>query len=65
MVNYTKYTFPKSSLIKAVINVLKGNNQKISIKTPVPYHGPSITTRVQDDVLENTLRRFTVFAPTV
>ena len=28
---------------------------------PNPYHGPSITSRIQDSVVANTLHRFMIF----
>ena len=35
------------------------------MKTQYPYHGPSTISHVQDDILEYTLRRFMVSAPTI
>ena len=40
-------------------------SENIPWKPQSPYHDPSITFHVQDNVLENTLRRFTVYASTV
>ena len=36
---------------------------EIIIKSQSPYHGLSTTSRVQNGILENTIRRFTVFSP--
>ena len=49
--------------IISIIKKIKKKYEKIVI--PIPYHCPSITPCTQDSVLGITLRRFTIYTPTV
>ena len=68
MVSYKNTQFFHKYIYKLFLqqNKLNGKNTRNpEIVTPIPYHGSSITSCVQDSVLRNTKCRFTVFAPTV
>ena len=43
----------------------KNKIPEIIVKSQFPYHGPSTTFGVRNGVLGNTMRKFTVFSPTV